>query len=61
MSKQSNKIRLPGMIIGSKSNICSLQPPKREHFDFLHQMSSGICRVSEQPMVSFIPQDPNAS
>jgi hypothetical protein len=54
-------LRPPGMIIGSKSNIRSLQPPKREHLDFLLQMSNETRRVSEQTMVSFIPQDTNAS
>jgi hypothetical protein len=54
-------VRPPGMIIRSKSYMCRFQPPKREHLDFLQQMSNWTCRVSEQTMVSFIPQDPNAS
>jgi hypothetical protein len=39
-----------------KRSICRLQPPKREQFDFVQQMIHGTCCVSEQSMVSFIPQ-----
>jgi hypothetical protein len=52
-------LRPPGMIIGSKSNIRSLQPPKREHFHFLQQKSDRIGRTSEQALVLLIPYNPD--
>jgi hypothetical protein len=33
--------RPPTMIISDKSNICRLQPPKKEHFDSIQQVMHG--------------------
>jgi hypothetical protein len=47
-------VRPPGMIIGDKSSIRSLQPLKRKHLHFFHEKSNWTGLVSEQALVSLV-------
>jgi hypothetical protein len=54
-------VRPPGMIVGNKINIRSLQPSEREHLHFFQQKRDRTGCVAEQAMVTLIPQYPDTS
>jgi hypothetical protein len=54
-------VRPPSMIVVTKINICSLQPPKREHLYFFQQKRDRAGCVAEQAMVTLIPQNPGTN
>jgi len=49
------------MVTKGKTNIFSFQPWKCSDFYLFHQLHSGFNVIRKQPMVPFIPHNPNAA
>jgi hypothetical protein len=49
------------MKVKTQSNLRRLHPSVRERLDFIQELRYGVRRISKDPEVPFIPDNPNTS